>query len=277
MTKEKKYKYTVYVHISPSGKYYIGITGGNPEQRWKNGNGYSQNNHFMKSIKKYGWDNFQHEIIADKLSYEEACNFEILLIGKFNTTNRENGYNHSTGGKTSSIGYARTAEYKHKISESTRGKKKTKEHVLKLSRIVICITTEEIFTSMKDASDKYKVSFSHISHCCSGKRKTAGKHPETGEKLIWMYYEDYIIKSKEEIEEIIKFATTNNMARKIICLTTDEIFDCIMDAERKYGIRNSKICDSWKSKGGKSAGKLLDNTKLYWMYYEEYEVNLKTI
>ena len=67
------------------------------------------------------------------------------------------------------------------------------------------------------------------------------------------------------------------MARKIICLTTDEIFDCIMDAERKYGIRNSKICDSCKSKGGKSAGKLLDNTKLYWMYYEEYEVNLKTI
>ena len=32
-----------------------------------------------------------------------------------------------------------------------------------------------------------------IGRCCKGKRKTAGKHPETGEKLTWMFYEDYSI------------------------------------------------------------------------------------
>lgn len=29
-------------------------------------------------------------------------------------------------------------------------------------------------------------------NCCTGKYSTSGKHPETGEKLQWIYYEDYI-------------------------------------------------------------------------------------
>ena len=32
--------YTVYMHISPSGKRYIGITSVKPKYRWRNGKGY---------------------------------------------------------------------------------------------------------------------------------------------------------------------------------------------------------------------------------------------
>ena len=32
--------WTVYRHIAPSGKVYIGITCQKPEYRWNNGNGY---------------------------------------------------------------------------------------------------------------------------------------------------------------------------------------------------------------------------------------------
>jgi len=54
---------------------------------------------------------------------------------------------------------------------------------------VINLNTMEIFNSVKEAHIKYK---GDISKCCKGKTKSAGKHPETGEKLRWMYYDEYI-------------------------------------------------------------------------------------
>ena len=53
--------YCVYLHTSPTNKYYVGITKQNPLKRWANGRGYCKNKHFYKAILKYGWDNFQHE------------------------------------------------------------------------------------------------------------------------------------------------------------------------------------------------------------------------
>ena len=38
--KQHEKKWTVYIHISPSNKYYVGITSREPELRWKNGKGY---------------------------------------------------------------------------------------------------------------------------------------------------------------------------------------------------------------------------------------------
>lgn len=53
--------YTVYMHITPSGKMYIGITGRNPLKRWgSNGSGY-KGQAFSNAIKKYGWDNMEHK------------------------------------------------------------------------------------------------------------------------------------------------------------------------------------------------------------------------
>lgn len=39
---------------------------------------------------------------------------------------------------------------------------------------------------------------SDIGKCCRRKRKSAGKHPETEEKLRWMYYEDWEQLTEEE-------------------------------------------------------------------------------
>ena len=55
---------------------------------------------------------------------------------------------------------------------------------------IICLTTDEIFNSIKEAQNKYGIG--HISSCCQGKQKSAGKHPVTGESLRWMYYEGYL-------------------------------------------------------------------------------------
>lgn len=92
--------YKVYKHTSPNGKVYIGITNQKPERRWcKNGQGYKENEYFCRAIEKYGWNNFNHEILAENLTEEEACNMEIKLIEEFNSTDRSCGYNRHSGGK----------------------------------------------------------------------------------------------------------------------------------------------------------------------------------
>ncbi len=52
--------------------------------------------------------------------------------------------------------------------------------------------------------------------------------------------------------------------RKILCLTTGEIFETVSEASRKYNVGTSKICYCCKKKL-KSAGKL-NGQKLTWQY-----------
>ena len=58
------------------------------------------------------------------------------------------------------------------------------------AKAVICINTKEVFTTIKYA--KQWCRSNNIGSCCRGKKKYAGKHPETGERLQWMYYEDWL-------------------------------------------------------------------------------------
>ena len=59
---------------------------------------------------------------------------------------------------------------------------------------IICITTNKIFNSIKEAGDFYNIKSFQNNVCkhLKGKRNYVGKHPETGEKLKWMYYDEYI-------------------------------------------------------------------------------------
>ena len=137
--------YTVYMHISPSGKKYIGITGQSIERRWGNGSGYKNCISFNRAIEKYGWNNIEHEIIFNNLSKEDlyiednyvhakivvkgksisglskkdAETKEIELIKKYNTTDSKYGYNIENGGST--IG-KHSEETKRKIGIANKGK-----------------------------------------------------------------------------------------------------------------------------------------------------------
>ena len=115
--------YCVYVHINKiNGKVYVGQTvhGNRPHKRWDNGNGYKNCPYFYKAIRKYGWDNFDHEVVASNLTAQEADNFEILLIDMLNTTDGDVGYNIEPGGvKNKSMSDAT----KKKLSEDRVGDK----------------------------------------------------------------------------------------------------------------------------------------------------------
>ena len=55
--------FVLYLHIAPNGKKYFGITCQRPKQRWKNGHGYKNNEHFWNAIKLYGWSNIKHVVL----------------------------------------------------------------------------------------------------------------------------------------------------------------------------------------------------------------------
>lgn len=90
--------FSVYTHTNrKTGKVYVGITSMKPNQRWENGNGYRKNKKFFDDIEKYGWDGFDHEIIATDLTEKQAVSVEKALIAGYESTGR--GYNKSAGGK----------------------------------------------------------------------------------------------------------------------------------------------------------------------------------
>lgn len=89
----------VYEHITPNEKRYIGISK-NIHERWrKQGLSSSYNKYFTKAVKKYGWDNIEHNIVAICDTYEEACNIEIEYISICNSTDPLVGYNITPGGE----------------------------------------------------------------------------------------------------------------------------------------------------------------------------------
>ena len=72
-----------------------------------------------------------------------------------------------------------TNEYNHNYG--TRNERVAKS----LSKKVICITTGEIFNSMREACRKYDINTGRMTECCQGKRKTAGGYK-------WEYFKEEI-------------------------------------------------------------------------------------
>ena len=114
--------YSVYMHISPTNKYYIGITSLKPKYRWgKNGSGYRGHTHFRFAIDSYGWDNFKHIVVAENLTKEAACQMEKELITQYKANDPNYGYNLSVGGEARALGTKRSLEQRKKMSERMMG------------------------------------------------------------------------------------------------------------------------------------------------------------
>lgn len=173
--------YIVYQHKNKiNGKVYIGITSQKPEQRWgSQGCNYKSSPHFYSAIQKYGWDNFEHNILFTELTKEQACLKEQELIKEYNSMNREFGYNSTSGGdiftmneetkqkisqammgNQNNLGHPCSEEKKKKISNAQKGREFTEEHKQKLSeaaknRHVPC--SEEKKQILKEKSHKKPV------------------------------------------------------------------------------------------------------------------------
>lgn len=118
-------KWCVYCHTNKiNGKKYIGITSTNPNKRWGNNGIKYKGQLFYKAIVKYGWDNFNHEILESDLYEKDAKEKEKYYIEKNNTyvgTKDCMGYNVTRGGD-GAVGYVASEEAKKKISDWHKGK-----------------------------------------------------------------------------------------------------------------------------------------------------------
>ena len=196
--------YTIYKHITPSNKVYIGITSRSVEQRWgKDGCFYKECPKFYRAIQKYGWDNIQHIVIRTGLTEEEAKIAEKSLIRHYHSREYDFGYNVSAGGD---ISPAKLPEVRKKLSLKKQGQnnpnygkqlsdeqkaaigKAAKNRIGKNNARSKKVgmyhkqTTEliQIFYGTREAERETGISHARISDACLGKQKTAGGY-------IWKY------------------------------------------------------------------------------------------
>lgn len=88
-----KRNYTIYVHIFPDGKRYVGCTCTSVKLRWNGGLGYERQKKVFSAILKFGWNNIRHYIIMENLSREEALLYESAFIHSWKTYTKSKGYN----------------------------------------------------------------------------------------------------------------------------------------------------------------------------------------
>lgn len=192
--------YTVYRHISPSGKVYIGITCTKPEYRWNHGKGYREIDQpvFSRAIKKYGWDNITHEILYSGLTEKDAKNLEINLIKQYKSLGLS--YNITDGGDgfrgaTHMRGRKASEETKRKMREAKKGTNRGsanpmygrhetapaygkfgKEHPAskKVYQYDLLGNFIKEWDCLSDAQRHLNILVTHITACCNGRQKTAG-------------------------------------------------------------------------------------------------------
>ena len=129
--------YTLYQHFCKvTKKSYIGITKQKPQNRWGiDGKKYKSTTHFGRAIRKYGWDNFEHIILATNLTEEEAKQLEQTCILAFETYGND-GYNSTFGGDGTLgfTGFTRVVsqETREKISKANKGRECSEEHRKKI-------------------------------------------------------------------------------------------------------------------------------------------------
>ncbi len=241
--------YCVYVHTSPSGKKYVGQTGQKPERRWgkdgayylrKKKNGEYGQRYFAYAILKYGWENFEHEIIADNLTKEEADNFEKLLIIKLDTKNPKHGYNLKDGG----YGGGFSEEVLKRMGESHKGKKQSEE------------TIRKRFENLRGENHP------NYGRPLSEETKQKVSDANKGENNH-NYGKHFTEEHKKKIRQSLK---KQKVAQYDLQKNLIKIWNSMSDVERELGISKGNVSACCKKKN-KTAGGFI------WKYYDKGSVD----
>lgn len=122
----------------------------------------------------------QYSLDGEYLASFPSLSFAARHLGKMNP-GAENGISHmlhNRDNRKTAYGYQWSYEKVDKMQPvSAHG-----------AKLIQCIETGEIFHKARDAADWCDLkSRSGVRECCVGKVKSAGKHPQTGQKLHWRY------------------------------------------------------------------------------------------
>ena len=133
------------------------------------------------------------------------------------------------------------------------------------ARKIICINDKKIFSSVIEASEYYGITYQNLHQVVLGKNKAT--QSEDGKWLQFAYYEEGKTYKLKAIDE-----SKIKKPKKVICLTTNQVFESTNQAAEIMGVNQSKI--SMVCNGKRSyTGKLPDGTKLKWAFHEEHLSN----
>jgi len=221
--------YTVYGHLTPSMKWYFGITKKPPERRWGlNGQRYKSSPRFYAAIKKYGWDNIYHHIVGTGYTKEEACHLERVLIAEYRTLG-DGGYNCTSGGD-GLHDHKFTDEQIERMRQSHLGQQSP------ASKPVWCIETGQMFESASEASRAIGLNALAVSKAARGDRKTAGG-------LHWSY-----------IGEVPQNLDSRPHNRKVLQVETGIVFESFSDAGKEFDVSPQAIRYATQNPGRASCG-----------------------
>lgn len=162
----------------------------------------------------------------------------------------------------------------------TVGELEKYDEVLPIARQVFDYERNKVFESAKSYAEIYGVNITNVRKCCGHrtcnrtiKHKDGTIHNNTyavntvkGHHLFW--FDEYKNMTEEEISSVVN--RENKGYKKVICLTTNKVFNTIVDGGREYNMNSPKNIGATCQGKTKSAGKLLDGTPLKWMYYEDF-------
>lgn len=235
---EIKYPYG-FIYITTcmiNGKRYIG------QRQFKNYGGKRWDKYlgsgtiFLKAVKKYGRDSFYRDIVAIAYSKEELDNLEIEWIKNYNAVENDDFYNIADGGHGGNKYAGKTEEemleIRKKISIANSGENNPMYGI-------------HMVSPMKDKH-----------HSEEAKQKMSKSNAK-----VWLGK-----RFSEEHKK--KMGENSGRAKKVICLTTGQIFDSAKEGAIFYNCDNSNILKNCKGKL-KSCGILEDGTKLVWSFFNE--------
>lgn len=242
-------KYTLYMHKNKrNGKVYIGITTESVIRRWQNGWGYSSQPLFYNAIMKYGWDGFEHIILAENLSKEDACTQEMKLIEQYRSYDREFGYNRDLGGyapgrvseetkavlREKNIGKKMSEESKRKMSEAKKGRTLPEEQRRKIgerSKGKPTSAKQKEVARTRMMGNKIWLGRSHSDET---KEKIRQRHLGRNMSDEWR-------RKLSESHKGLLVGERNPKSKVVRCVETGEVFPTITAAGKSVGITHSRI------------------------------------
>lgn len=183
-------KYTVYMHRhKDNGKVYIGCTKKTLAARFDNGNGYKRCSRFWDAICEDGFDAFEHVILHDGLTKDEAYEFEEKLIDAYDSMNPNCGYNLRRGGLHNvpcpEVGRnISRAKMGHEVTEETREKLR-QYHQKKVLQKSLDGKPIRTYNSISEAARSVGAFKNNIWAVCVGRKPTCKNYK-------WEYYEEVI-------------------------------------------------------------------------------------
>ena len=285
-----------------NNKKYIGQKKFDDKGQWKKylGSGVALKN----AIKEYGEDNFTREILAYAYSFEELNNLEIEFIKKYNAVEDRMFYNLVEGGGTVTglkfskesrlklskrfsgkgnyfygkrffktdnhfYGKKHSLESKNKMSKSHKGKEpwnKGKQGIYSEETLLKLSEAKKGKPLSETHKENIRKSQSGENHPMYGKKHSEKTKKKISEARKGQTSPRKGVKLSEETKKKLSEAKKGQNSKKVICITTNKVFDSIKSASEFYNCNKSDLTQCCKGKR-KSCGKLSDGTKLEWKYF----------